>query len=300
MKNSPSKSPLRRLVEQESGYEVLISTSAWHSLAKRAGKNGVPLSVVEQVYARGYLTADDDSNNSPEQQAFQRVDSFIHGGQAQELDEDLTEVTVPNGSRHLHIVRKVIKRYESKRNSLKEDVVDEEGVPPLGYTTAKGILKGIRGTYRIYRKAKKIHNQNQQRVAGAKLSSDKPKRRKFKYEIAAETKRRNARADEKSRASETAERERVSKESGISKEKIQTGHGSGPLDNDELSRIKKAENKSSNSEIDKNADGTKTWYARKGKGSGEHWVDRDSPFKAKLKVWAMNKLRDIRKKYENE
>jgi len=279
-------------VEQENGYEVLISTSAYHSLAKRAGKNKVPLSIVEQVYARGYVTADLNSKNSPQQQAFQRVDSFLHGGQAQNLDEDLTEkINVPDGSKHMHIVKQAIARHKKRDNPLKEDVLNEEGVPPLGTKTAKIAGKTIRGAYRLYKKTREIQRKSRENTSDISSTST-PKRRKYKYEKEAETEKRNAHADQKSRERESSERERV---------KLQYGHGSGPLSRDELKRIKKAEGKSSSSshKSDKKVDGTKTWYAPGGKGSGEQWVDKKSKFKHKLATWAHNKLRRIRKKYEN-
>jgi hypothetical protein len=119
MKNanySPSTNlPLRVLVEQTSGSEILVSTSAWLSLAKKAGKNSLPLSIVEQVYVRGFLEANPNSQNSIEQQAFQRVDSFIHGGKAVQMDEDLLNemIAVPQGKNHMHIVKNAIKRYQT-------------------------------------------------------------------------------------------------------------------------------------------------------------------------------------------
>jgi len=121
-KYSPSTNlPLRVLVEQTSGSEILVSTAAWLSLAKKAGKNSLPLSVVEQVYVRGFLEADTNSQNSVEQQAFQRVDSFIHGGKAVRLDEDLLgeAITVPQGKNHMHIVKKAIKRYQTLKRDIK-------------------------------------------------------------------------------------------------------------------------------------------------------------------------------------
>jgi hypothetical protein len=304
MENSPSKKPLRKLVEQETGYNVLISTSAWHSLAKRAGKNDIPLSVVEQVYARGYLSADETSKNSPEQQAFSRVDSFLHGGQAQNLDEDLMEVAVPKGHRHMHIVKSAIKRYESKDNPLKEDVLNEKGVPPLGYTTAKKIIKGARWAHKRYKEAKENSSKGsgEKRVAGALLdTSSRPKRRMFKYEKEARAKAVSKKVREKSIADTHAHYKELSKKTGIPEKKILKGHGSGPLKKAELHRIKKAEGKSSTShKSDKDVDGTKTWYAPQGKGSGEHWVDRKAKFKHKLGAWAANKLRRTRKKYEQD
>lgn len=119
MKNSPSTTQ-RVLVEQETGSECLISTHAWLSLAKKAGKNDVPLSILEQVYVRGILEAKPCPKNSPEQLAFNRVDSFIHGGAAYELDKDLLgEMCVPDGKKHMKTIKRVINKYE--RKPLKEN-----------------------------------------------------------------------------------------------------------------------------------------------------------------------------------
>jgi hypothetical protein len=242
---------------------------------------------VEQVYARGYLTANEDSKNSPEQQAFQRVDSFIHGGQAQELDEDLTEVAVPNGSKHMHIIRSAIKRYESKKNPLKEDVIDEEGVPPLGYTTAKNVVKAARWAHKRYKEAKRDSQESKNnRVAGALLdtsSRPKPKRRMYKHEIEARDKAIEKRVREKSVADADAHHKSLSKKLGIPLKKIKRGHGSGPLTRNELDRIKAAE---SGNPIPKS---NNSYRAPKTHGRT----------KEKVAVWAVKKLRNIRKKYEN-
>ena len=277
MINSPSKSPLRRLVEQETGYEVLISASAWHSLAKRAGKNSVPLSIVEQVYARGYLSADENSKNSPEQQAFQRVDSFLHGGQAQNLDEDLiNEIKVPNGSRHMHIIKQAVKRYESKKNPITEDTFDEEGVYPAGYKAARW----------IYRRVKDARKRQAQSKAEAETSSEtpKPKRRMYKYEKDEHDKDIRKRIVRRSVEQTKARQSKLAKDTGISLKKIQRGHGSGPLDPDELRKLKTAEE-------------GKPVTRAKAKNPVPKTKGR---YREKLAVWAVKKLRDTRKKYENE
>ena len=118
---SPSR-PQRILVEQTSNIECPISTTAFYSLAKQAGKNKVLLSILEQVYCRGIIDANPHSRNTSEQNAFNRVNSFLHQGKAYELDHDLAEqITVPDGRKHMHIIKKAIKGHQERNKPLVED-----------------------------------------------------------------------------------------------------------------------------------------------------------------------------------
>ena len=63
------------------------------SLQKKSNKSGIELSILEQVFKRG-LSAWNPyicKNATQEQWAFARVNSFISGGKAVELDADLAE-----------------------------------------------------------------------------------------------------------------------------------------------------------------------------------------------------------------
>jgi len=130
--NSPSK-PQRVLVEQKSNVSIAISTPAFLSLAKKAGRNKVSLLVLEQVYCRGLLESVPSSKHTPEQQAFQRCDSFIHQGRAYRLDSDLISETpkVLDGAKHMHIIKRAIKGFE-KRNQINEG-------GDLGYMVGRGL-----------------------------------------------------------------------------------------------------------------------------------------------------------------
>jgi hypothetical protein len=87
---SPSK-PQLTLVEELSGVAVPISVKALESLATKAENNKPIFKLLEQVYCRGLIAARDNSPNSPEQQAFSRVNSFLNYGKAFDIDSDLLE-----------------------------------------------------------------------------------------------------------------------------------------------------------------------------------------------------------------
>lgn len=59
------------------------------ALRKKALLSEIPFELLEQVYKRGLQSWSETSHLNPEQIAFNRVNSFISGGKAYELDEDL-------------------------------------------------------------------------------------------------------------------------------------------------------------------------------------------------------------------
>lgn len=59
------------------------------ALRKKSLLSEIPFELLEQVYHRGFNSWKENSPSSPEQVAFNRVNSFIAGGKAYELDEDL-------------------------------------------------------------------------------------------------------------------------------------------------------------------------------------------------------------------
>lgn len=68
---------------------VVLTNEQKLSLYKKSQKSGVSTDVLEEVYRRGYNTWSDIFGGTPEQFAFDRVNSFIAGGFAAMLDEDL-------------------------------------------------------------------------------------------------------------------------------------------------------------------------------------------------------------------
>jgi hypothetical protein len=59
------------------------------SLYKKSQQSGYPTSILEEVYNRGVISWEKSTNKTPEQYAFDRVNSFISDGLAAEIDEDL-------------------------------------------------------------------------------------------------------------------------------------------------------------------------------------------------------------------
>ena len=89
--NSPSKDAQLTLTEQTSGSVVSIPVKAYNAVLNKSENNSKIRKVLEQVYARGVLAAEESSNQSPQQQAFSRMNSFLNYGKAYDLDMDLLE-----------------------------------------------------------------------------------------------------------------------------------------------------------------------------------------------------------------
>lgn len=65
------------------------------SLEKKSESNNIPFNVLKEIFHRGILAWTKDSKFTPEQFAFNRVNSFISGGFARKLDEDLLNELSP-------------------------------------------------------------------------------------------------------------------------------------------------------------------------------------------------------------
>ena len=66
------------------------------SLYKKSQQSGYSTSILEEVYQRGVMSWERGTNKTPEQYAFDRVNSFISDGLAAEIDEDLRQWFDPN------------------------------------------------------------------------------------------------------------------------------------------------------------------------------------------------------------
>jgi hypothetical protein len=77
--------------EQIAGSAIALTNEAKLSLYKKSQKSGIPTNVLETVYYRGYSIWNESFGQTPEQFAFDRVNSFIAGGFAADLDDDLLE-----------------------------------------------------------------------------------------------------------------------------------------------------------------------------------------------------------------
>ena len=163
--------PKHVLIEASTGESIPISQKAWYSLAKRAGKNNTLLSIIEQVYCRGILTADEASYNSPEHQSFCRVDSFLHEGKAYELDYDLVteQCTVPDGRKHMHIIKNAIKTHKkiNQKEVIKESNVGfGRSLAMIGRSANKGLFGGSK------RRSAPSSRSSSPRVAKPEVSFD--------------------------------------------------------------------------------------------------------------------------------
>ena len=86
--------PQLKLVEQNTSA-LTISNKIKLSLYKKSVNSGFPANILEEVYKRGYSIWNRSFKGNPEQFAFDRVNSFIAGGFAADLDQDLRESMEP-------------------------------------------------------------------------------------------------------------------------------------------------------------------------------------------------------------
>ena len=77
--------------EQSAGSVVALTNEQKLSIYKKSQKSGISTDILEEVYRRGYSIWNESFGQTAEQFAFDRVNSFIAGGFAADLDEDLME-----------------------------------------------------------------------------------------------------------------------------------------------------------------------------------------------------------------
>lgn len=75
------------------------------SLYKKSQQFDIPTSVLEEVYMRGYSQWNENSALTPQQHAFNRVNSFVSGGFALSEDRDL----IANKSVLKKQIKKIVK-----------------------------------------------------------------------------------------------------------------------------------------------------------------------------------------------
>jgi hypothetical protein len=102
--------------EQAAGSVVALTNEQKLSLYKKSQKSGISTDVLEEVYRRGYSIWNESFGQTAEQFAFDRVNSFIAGGFAADLDNDLM---VQEGKRglwdNIHAKRARIKAGSGER-----------------------------------------------------------------------------------------------------------------------------------------------------------------------------------------
>ena len=91
VKKDKAFEPQLEVVEQRAGSVVALTNEAKLSLYKKSQKSGISTDILEEVYRRGYTIWNESFNGTAEQFGFDRVNSFISGGFAMQLDEDLIE-----------------------------------------------------------------------------------------------------------------------------------------------------------------------------------------------------------------
>lgn len=88
--------PQLTIAEHLGKSAVALTDKQKLSLYKKSQQSGYPTSILEQVYNRGIISWEESTNKTPEQYAFDRINSFISGGLASEIDEDLRQWFDPN------------------------------------------------------------------------------------------------------------------------------------------------------------------------------------------------------------
>lgn len=88
---NPISITLRRMLNSTIGTDPITET-----LIKKAEKTGIPFSTLKEVFERGLSSYINESTQTPEQIAFNRVNSYIAKGRAWNLDADLREEKVVN------------------------------------------------------------------------------------------------------------------------------------------------------------------------------------------------------------
>ena len=89
--NNPLSITLRKMLNSTVGTDPITET-----LIKKAEKTGMPFSTLKEVFERGLLSYVEQTNQTPEQVAFNRVNSYISKGRAWNLDADLREEKIIN------------------------------------------------------------------------------------------------------------------------------------------------------------------------------------------------------------
>jgi hypothetical protein len=79
------------IAEHLGGSAADLTNKQKLSLYKKSQQSGYPTNILEEVYQRGVMSWERSTNKTPEQYAFDRVNSFISNGLAAEIDEDLRQ-----------------------------------------------------------------------------------------------------------------------------------------------------------------------------------------------------------------
>ena len=130
-------------LQKERDYpEKKESEKVEESLIRKSVKSGVPFEILAEVYNRGYSAWNDGMKHDAEQNAFHRVNSYISGGKARELDSDIVAEDLRDWFKDKWV------RMDTKGN-IKGDCAREEGEGKpkcLPMAKARAMDKGDRAT----------------------------------------------------------------------------------------------------------------------------------------------------------
>ena len=113
---NPISITLRRMLNSTVGTDPIIET-----LIKKAEKTGIPFSTLKEVFERGLSLYVNESTQTPEQIAFNRVNSYIAKGRAWTLDADLREEKIVNEELDI-----AFKELLEKNNMCSKEIVDRK------------------------------------------------------------------------------------------------------------------------------------------------------------------------------
>ena len=120
--NAVARNTVSRTVKKELKDEVQLSDSALNNLNEKAIKHNIDIDIILEVYARGINAWSDSSRKlTREQWAFNRVNSFLSGGQTQAVaDADLWERASGGGEFGSDELRR---NYSNATPGQKEEVI---------------------------------------------------------------------------------------------------------------------------------------------------------------------------------
>ena len=136
--NNPLSITLRKMLNSTVGTDPITET-----LIKKAEKTGMPFSTLKEVFERGLSSYVEQTNQTPEQVAFNRVNSYISKGRAWNLDADLREEKIINEQldeafnqmlkkANKEIVDRlpVTPKVKKRQQEIQKKIIDESGNTP--------------------------------------------------------------------------------------------------------------------------------------------------------------------------
>ena len=133
--NNPLGLTLRKMLNSTIGTDPITET-----LIKKSEKAGIPFSTLKEVFERGASLYVEESNQTQEQVAFNRVNSYIAKGRAWNLDADLREKKSVNEqlnntfNKLLESTKEIVDRpppsqkAKKRHQELQKKIIDEAGL----------------------------------------------------------------------------------------------------------------------------------------------------------------------------